>query len=101
MTGQITRIREVARQENVTVSIVRADQELPFPPFHGFELLDDRCVFVDIFNTSLISRGQRDTDLYRHVFDRWEQASTTDIEPILDRYLNLYLDLARPRPRRG
>jgi transcriptional regulator with XRE-family HTH domain len=101
MPGQIARIREVARQDNVTVAVVPADRTLPIPPFHGFELLDDRCVVVDVFNTTLILRGHQETDLYGYVFDEWEQAATTEIDPILDRYLDFYLDLSRPRPRAG
>jgi hypothetical protein len=58
--------------------------------------LDDRVVVVDVFNTSLTARGRLDVALYRQVFDTLEAAATDDIDPILDRYLDLYLDLSRP-----
>jgi hypothetical protein len=31
------------------------------------------------------------------VFDSLHERATTDIDPILDRYLDVYLDLSRPR----
>jgi transcriptional regulator with XRE-family HTH domain len=96
MLAQIQRVREVARQDNVTLGLIPADSRLPLPLFHGFELLDDRCVIIDLFNTELMSRGRSDTQLYRQVFDSLERISTTDIDGILDKYLNIYLDLSRP-----
>jgi transcriptional regulator with XRE-family HTH domain len=95
MLGQIDRIREVARQENVTVGIVPADAAWAIPPYHGFELLDDRCVLVDLINTTLVSRGRADIRLYREVFDALLEQATMDIDPILDRYFTDYLDALR------
>lgn len=100
MLAQLDRIREVAREDNVTVTIVPADAPWPIPPYHGFELLDDRSVLVDLFNTTLVSRGRADVRLYREVFDAVERSGTTDIDPILDRYFDLYLDLSRQRRAR-
>jgi transcriptional regulator with XRE-family HTH domain len=100
MPAQIHRLRELAEQENVTVRIIPLDVELPIPPYHGFELLDDRCVTVDLFNTQLTTQGQADTTLYRHLFDKLDASATDDIQPVLDRYLEIYLDLSRPRRRR-
>jgi hypothetical protein len=100
MPAQIHRLSELAKQENVTLRIIPSGAELPIPPYHGFELLDDRCVIVDVFNTLLTTQGQADTALYRLVFDRLEASATDEIQPILDRYLDVYLDLSRPRRRR-
>lgn len=101
MLAQIDRLREVARQDNVTLRLVPAEARWAIPPYHGFELLDDRCVLVDLFNTTLMSRGRADIRLYRDVFDSIEQQATTDIDPILDRYLDLYLDQSRSGRHRG
>lgn len=95
MVAQIERLREVAGQDNVTLRLIPADNEWAIPPYHGFELMDDRCVLVDLFNTSLMSRGRSDVGLYRQVFDALEEQGTTDIDPMLDRYLDHYLDLLR------
>jgi transcriptional regulator with XRE-family HTH domain len=96
MPAQIERLRDVARQDNVSMRIIPLERELSIPPYHGFELLDDRCVLVDLFNTTLTARGSADTVFYRHVFDSFEEISTDQIGPILDRYLETYLDLSRP-----
>jgi hypothetical protein len=63
--------------------------------------MDERCILVDLFNTTLMSRGERDVRAYRDVFDSLEERSTADIEPILDRYADLYLDLSRRSRGRG
>jgi hypothetical protein len=69
-------------------------------PYHGFELLDDWCVLVDLINTTLVSRGRADIRLYAEVFDALLEQSTTDIDAILDRYFTYYLDEAgRKRSR--
>jgi transcriptional regulator with XRE-family HTH domain len=96
MPAQIHRLRELAAQGNITLRIIPSDAELDIPPYHGFELLDDRCVIVDVFNTPITTRGQSDTALYRRLFDMFDSKATDDIEPILDRYLNFYLDQSRP-----
>jgi transcriptional regulator with XRE-family HTH domain len=101
MPTQLSRLREIAMQPNVSLRIVPAEHELPIPPYHGFEILDDRCVLVDVFNTTLTARGQRDTTFYRHVFDAYEEASTDDILPILDKHLDVYVDRFRRREARG
>jgi transcriptional regulator with XRE-family HTH domain len=95
MLAQVVRLRQVAKLPNVSFKIVPADAELPIPPYHGFEILDDRCVLVDIFNTTLTAWGQRDTTFYRQVFDLYDAKATTRIVPILDRHQELYLDRSR------
>lgn len=95
MSDQLARIGEVARQENVTIGLIPIGTRLPYPPYHGFTLLDDDRVVVDLFNTVIISDGPADLRLYREVFEAFASVSTTDIEPVLDRYLRGYLERAR------
>jgi hypothetical protein len=94
MLGQLRRLREVAHQDNVKISMIPQDVRWPYPPFHGFSLLDNRAVIIDLFNTIVVTRGQSDVRLYRQVFDALEGSATRDIEPILDRYRRKYLELA-------
>jgi transcriptional regulator with XRE-family HTH domain len=94
MPAQIQRIREVSRQENVSIKLIPSSTRLAYPPFHGFSIFDDRLVLIDIVNTSITSRGSSDVRTYQRVFDALERQATSDINPILDRYLKLYLDLA-------
>ncbi len=98
MVAQIERLREAAAEENTSLRIIPAGARWSIPPYHGFELMDDRCILVDLFSGSLMSRERGAIRMYRQVFDALEQQGTQDIDPILDRYLDLYLDLTR-RPR--
>lgn len=91
MLGQIERLRQLAGAPNVHVKLLPLDAALPFPLVHGFELLDDTCVIVDVFNTGFIGRGGEDLATYRRVFDRLDEAATSDIEPILRKHTQLYL----------
>jgi transcriptional regulator with XRE-family HTH domain len=95
MLGQIIRIRRVAEQKNVTVSFVPPDARWTIPPYHGFELLDDRRVLIDLVNTTLVSREAADIRLYREVFELAEKLATTDIQPVLGRYYDFYLNESR------
>ncbi|GAA2498490.1 helix-turn-helix domain-containing protein [Winogradskya humida] len=99
MPAQLRRIREIANQENVYLGIVPFDQQWRFLPVHGFEVFDDHTVEVDLVNTGLTTQGVSDVQVYRGVFDALEEQATTDIDPILDRYMDLYLDLSRPARR--
>jgi transcriptional regulator with XRE-family HTH domain len=91
MLGQLKRLRDVAGQDNVTMSMIPQDVRWPYPPYHGFSLLDNRYVIIDLFNTIVVTRGQSDIRLYREVFDALESSATRDIEPILDRHRRQYL----------
>jgi transcriptional regulator with XRE-family HTH domain len=99
MPAQLQRLRDLAALPNVSIRLIRSEAELAIAPMHGFELLDDRLVLVDVFNTVLTTRGRSDVELYRDVFERLERNATAEIDPILDQYLEYYLDLARPAPR--
>jgi transcriptional regulator with XRE-family HTH domain len=95
MPAQIGRLRQVARQDNVSVAIVPTDARLHVPPMHGFQLFDETVVTVDLFNTTLASHSKADARMYRQVFDWLKEQAEPDVDPILDRYLGLYVDLLR------
>jgi len=96
MLGQIDHLRKVAESyDNVVIAIVPDTVPLAIPPMHGFALLDDKIVFIDAFNTGLISRGRGDAQRYRQVFDAFEEQARTDIAGILAKYRKLYIDLIR------
>jgi transcriptional regulator with XRE-family HTH domain len=94
MPGQLRRLIEVAQQDNVTLSLVREGTRWPYPPYHGFVLLDDRHVIIDLYNTVVVTHGQSDIRLYRQVFDALESQATREIEPIIEKYRRRYLRLA-------
>jgi len=91
MIAQIARLREVAAFPNVSVRIIPHDAEWPIAPAHGFVLTDDRNVFVDLFNTSLMSRGRRTAGHYRRVFDSLDAVATGEIDPVLDDFEKRYI----------
>jgi hypothetical protein len=98
MPAQIRRLREAAQQRNVTIGIIPAGARWAIPPFHGFTLLDDRDLFVDLFDTGLIKHDKLDARLYLRVFEAMKAQAVTDrtaVDEILDRHLKRYLDLLR------
>jgi hypothetical protein len=97
MPAQINRIRDVARQTNVSIGIIPADARLAVPPFHGFNLMDDKDLFVDLFDTNIDKHDRLSARAYGRVFDALKSRATTDIEPILARYERLYADLLLSR----
>ena len=99
MLGQVERLSEISKQSNVRLSMIPAHEPWPFPPYHGFSILDDRHVIIDLFNTVVVTHGQSDVRLYRRVFDELERHATTDIEAILASCRRWYLDIvAAPSP---
>ena len=96
MLAQIRRVREIADQDNVDIRIVPAQAGLGLAPFHGFELVDDRMVIVDLFNTALSSFGRDDIERYRRVFEEFETRAVAEIKPILDKYQRMYAELLLP-----
>ncbi|MEV6345666.1 helix-turn-helix transcriptional regulator [Actinoplanes sp. NPDC051851] len=93
MLAQIDRLRQLSKQENISLRIIPADADLPFPLIHGFELLDDACVVVDTFNTVMMSRGHDDIVAFRKVFDTLEGVAAAEVAPLLERYRRQYRDL--------
>ena len=95
--AQLDRLREVARQDNVTLKILPDDALWPYPPFHSFSLLDDHHVIIDLANTVVVTEGKADIQLYRNVFDTLESRATGDIESILEKHIQRYLRMAAER----
>jgi hypothetical protein len=95
MPTQLARLGEVAGRPNVHFGIIRMDVHWPYPPYHGFSLLDDKHVVIDLYNTIVVTQGKSDITLYRQVFDALEAAATQDIEPILEEYRGMYLTRAQ------
>ncbi|GID27206.1 helix-turn-helix domain-containing protein [Paractinoplanes brasiliensis] len=93
MLAQIARLRRLAARPNVTLKVIPADAKWTLPHVHGFELLDDKDVVIDIYNTSIDATGREDVALYRYVFDRLDESATSEVGPILERYRRHYLDL--------
>jgi Domain of unknown function (DUF5753) len=94
MAAQVDRLREVAAQPNVTFKVVPFDAQLLIAPYHGFEVMDDRCVSIDLFNTSLMSGARIAVESYRRVYDALERCATADVGTLLDRYARRYAELS-------
>ncbi|HWS32456.1 MAG TPA: helix-turn-helix transcriptional regulator [Actinoplanes sp.] len=97
MLSQIRRIRQEAGRENVTISVIPFDAELSFPLVNGFEMLDDRFVMIDLYTMTLTVEVVTDLDNYRKTFDILAESATTEIDPVLDKYQDLYHRLAARR----
>jgi transcriptional regulator with XRE-family HTH domain len=95
MPAQLSRLLDASRQDNVTISLIPEEVQLAYPPYHGFSLLDDRLVIIDLYNTVVVTRGRADLRLYRHVFDALAAQATQDVEPILNKYRRMYLAMAQ------
>jgi hypothetical protein len=91
MPPQIRRIRDVARQPNVTVSIIPAAVRWQIPPYHGFALLDDRHLFVDLYDTGLAKHDEFEAEFYANVFATLKTQAVQDIDPILEHYYRQYV----------
>jgi transcriptional regulator with XRE-family HTH domain len=97
MLAQINRIRDtLARQSNVSLGIIPDGIRLELPPMHGFALLDDSMVFLDVFNTGALTRGRKDIASYGRVFEIFERHAGPP-GPLLDRYEAYYIDRLRTR----
>jgi transcriptional regulator with XRE-family HTH domain len=99
MLAQINHLREVTAQNaNVSITVVLDGAPVDVPLLHGFSLFDDKLVVVDLYNTGLISRSRRDAESYRRVFGALEEHAT-DIEPVLDKYQALYIEMLKTPPK--
>lgn len=93
MLAQIRRIRQFARQKNVTVRIIPADAPLADAPLNGFQLIDDEWLMIDLYNTSLTSQVVADIEAHQQIFQSMTDASVIEIDGILDKYAELYKGL--------
>ncbi|GAA2710536.1 helix-turn-helix domain-containing protein [Actinoplanes palleronii] len=95
LLAQISHLREIAAHHpNVSIKVITDDAPADIPLLHGFTLIDDNLVVVDLYNTGLTSRGQKDVDSYRQVFKLLDEHAT-DIGPLLDHYQAIYIDMLR------
>jgi transcriptional regulator with XRE-family HTH domain len=94
MLGQVERIREAARQDNVIVRILPFATRLAYPPMHDFELLDERAAIIDTMTTTIVTRENSELRVYGRVYESLYRQATPDIEPILNRYARRYAELA-------
>jgi transcriptional regulator with XRE-family HTH domain len=91
LLAQISLLRDIiARHPNVTIRIVPDDAPVAIPLLHGFTIVDDDLVVVDIYNTGLISRSRSDIESYLYTFGLLDEHATA-IEPLLDHYESIYI----------
>lgn len=92
MLVQVGRLREISvRHPNVDIRIIPDGTPMTIPAMHGFVLLDDGLVLIEAYQAGLYSRGSRDLDIYRRIFDAYEEQAIP-IEPFLERYEEIYLE---------
>ncbi|GAA1040642.1 helix-turn-helix transcriptional regulator [Virgisporangium ochraceum] len=97
MLAQIQRIRDVLeRRANVTLAVLLHGSQWP-QAAANFTVYDDSHVLIDLPHSSMLLNSPDDVVLYRRLFDTLEEHATRDVGPILDRYVDMYYDLARPR----
>jgi transcriptional regulator with XRE-family HTH domain len=93
MLAQLNHLREIAEHNaNVSITVVPDDAPVAIPLLHGFTVLDDKFVMIDLYNLGLISRSRVDVSDYRRAFDSLEE-SAVDVAPVLDRYQDFYIDM--------
>lgn len=95
MLAQISRLREISAG-NPNVSL-RAILDIASPDIalsHGFALIDDALVVIDLYNTGLLSRSRRDVESYLRIFEMIEEHAT-EIDPFLDEYESIYVEALR------
>lgn len=97
MLAQIQRIKDVVKQhENVIIALLPQDEYWP-PAGPYFAVHDNAYVLLDLPHSTVVLTGEDDIALYRRLFDTLVERATTNIDPILDRYIDMYYELARPR----
>ncbi|XVV10307.1 helix-turn-helix domain-containing protein [Actinoplanes sp. CA-131856] len=95
MLAQLFRLREVNRRDNVKLQVADMDIRWPYPPVHGFTILDDSRVVIDLIDDVRILSEPAAVRRYRRVFDLLASAATSDVEEILDRCRLIYLRRAQ------
>ncbi|GLY95971.1 helix-turn-helix transcriptional regulator [Actinoplanes sp. NBRC 103695] len=90
MLEQIEFLQKVSTDDRITIRVIPFSAQLPNPAVNCFELVDDRWLGIDLFNTSLTSQGKDDIRLYHELFDEMWEAATAEVEPILAEYARRY-----------
>jgi transcriptional regulator with XRE-family HTH domain len=90
MLDQIDLLSELSHIERISLRVLPFTGVLPRPVTHNFELVDERCLIVDLFNTFVASEGRDDIRLYRQLFEEMWTAATPDVQPILAGYAQRY-----------
>ncbi|MFD0525339.1 helix-turn-helix domain-containing protein [Paractinoplanes durhamensis] len=101
MVAQIARVRELANCQNVDFRILPDTAELPVAPYHGFSIIDDRQISVDLLNTMVWSNGRKTIQDYRRVFDALLSVASTDINDLLNAYQARYARMLLPESMAG
>jgi transcriptional regulator with XRE-family HTH domain len=97
MLAQIQRIRRINQErDNVTIAFIPLDTPQGFPSTPDFVIYDDTHVLIDLPSSAVALTNAADIALYRRLFDLLENSATTDIDPILDKYRDVYYERARP-----
>ncbi|GIE80740.1 hypothetical protein Aph02nite_66900 [Actinoplanes philippinensis] len=95
MLAQISHLREVdAHHPNVSLKVIPDDAPTVIPLLHGFTVIDDVLVVVDLYNTGLLSRSDRDVTSYRRTFDLLD-GHAVPVAPFLDRYQATYIEMLK------
>lgn len=90
MLRQIEFVQEMVARRRFEIRILPFKRRLPGALVHGFELADEKRLFIDLFNTSVTSEGRDDIRQYIRVFEELWDAATPEVEPILAEYARLY-----------
>jgi transcriptional regulator with XRE-family HTH domain len=90
MLRQIEFIQETAAAGRFEVRIIPFGRLLPGPLASGFEVIDEKWLFIDLFNTAVSSQGREDIRQYVRVFDELWEVGTDEVGPILAEYARRY-----------
>ncbi|MFI6076282.1 helix-turn-helix domain-containing protein [Actinoplanes sp. NPDC051343] len=96
MLAQMGRLREATARPNVDIGVIPDGVPLALAPMHGFMVVDDSLLIVDVFNTGLLSRSRTDIASYRRIFDIFAGQAGPP-ESLLDKYESYYIDRLRAR----
>jgi len=75
---QMDRIGQLSTLPNVHIALVPTDRRLPVPPLHGFRILDDRQVTIELETGAVHAHSETDIAYYRRIFDALDAVSEHD-----------------------
>ncbi|MFG1609977.1 helix-turn-helix domain-containing protein [Actinoplanes sp. NPDC049265] len=90
MLRQIELVREIAGGGRFTIKILPFARQLPRPPLHGFELIDEKWLLIDHLDDSMIYQDRETIRHYVKEFEELWMAATDDLGPILEDYAGRY-----------